>query len=98
MVGKPPWRGDRRLPHAHGQSPRLAFAGTTLAPRAGTAAATMAVGHHGGDPEMLSRKQVTRPPGRQAVKIARTAFNRALDVAGPRLERAACDLEDLTRD
>src|ERR1044072_8643619 len=97
MVGKPPWRGDRRLPHAHGQSPRLAFAGTTLAPRAGTAAATMGVVHHGGNPEILSRNHVTRRPVRQAVKITRNALNHALDVAEPRLERAARALAQRTR-
>jgi hypothetical protein len=47
---------------------------------------------------MLSRNHVTRRPVRQAVKITRNALNHALDVAEPRLERAACDLEDLTRD
>ena len=47
---------------------------------------------------MLSRNHVTRRPVRQAVKITRSALNHALDVAEPRLERAACDLEDLSRD
>ena len=47
---------------------------------------------------MLSRNHVTRRPVRQAVKITRSALNHALDVAEPRLERAAGDLEDLSRD
>jgi len=47
---------------------------------------------------MLSRNHVTRRPVRQAVKITRSALNHALDVAEPRLEKAAGDLEDLSRD
>jgi hypothetical protein len=47
---------------------------------------------------MLSRNHVTRRPVRQAVKITRSALNHALDLAEPRLERAAGDLEDLSRD
>lgn len=47
---------------------------------------------------MLARHHVTRRPVRQAMKITREAVNHALDVAEPRIERAACDLEDLSRD
>lgn len=47
---------------------------------------------------MLARNHVTRRPVRQAVKVTRTALNHALDVAEPRLEKAAGDLEDVTRD
>ena len=47
---------------------------------------------------MLARNHVTRRPVRHAVKITRSALNHALDVAEPRLERAAGDLEELTRD
>jgi hypothetical protein len=35
---------------------------------------------------------------RQVVKLTRNAINQALDVAEPRLEQAACDLEDFSRD
>lgn len=47
---------------------------------------------------MLARNHVTRRPVRQAMKITREAVNHALDVAEPRIERAAGDLEDLSRD
>jgi hypothetical protein len=47
---------------------------------------------------MLARHHVTRRPVRQAMKITREAVNHALDVAEPRIERAAGDLEDLSRD
>lgn len=47
---------------------------------------------------MLARHHVTRRPVRQALKITREAVNHALDVAEPRIERAACDFEDLSRD
>jgi hypothetical protein len=47
---------------------------------------------------MLSRNHVTRRPVRQAMKVTRSAINQALDAAEPRLERAAGDLEDLSRD
>jgi hypothetical protein len=47
---------------------------------------------------MLARNHLTRRPVRQAMKITREAVNHALDVAEPRIERAACDLEDLSRD
>ena len=47
---------------------------------------------------MLARNHVTRRPVRQAVKLTRSAVNHALDLAEPRLEKAACDLEDLSRD
>ena len=47
---------------------------------------------------MLVKHHVSRAPVRRAVKITREALNHALDVAEPRLERAAIDLEDLTRD
>jgi hypothetical protein len=33
-----------------------------------------------------------------AVKVTRKAINHALDAAEPKLESAACELEDLTRD
>ena len=46
---------------------------------------------------MLARHHVTRRPVRQALKITREAVNHALDVAEPRIERAACDFEDLSR-
>ena len=47
---------------------------------------------------MLSRNHVTRRPVRLAVKATRSAINHALDVAEPRLERAASEIEDLSRD
>ena len=47
---------------------------------------------------MFARNHVTRGPVRQAVKITRSAVNHALDLAEPRLERAAGDLEDLSRE
>jgi hypothetical protein len=47
---------------------------------------------------MFARNHVTRGPVRQAVKITRSAVNHALDLAEPRLEKAASDLEDLSRD
>ena len=47
---------------------------------------------------MLARNHVTRRPVRQAVKLTRSALNHALDVAEPRLEKAAGELEDLSRD
>ena len=47
---------------------------------------------------MLGRNHVTRGPVRQAVKITRSAVNHALDLAEPRLEKAAGDLEDLSRE
>jgi len=47
---------------------------------------------------MFARHHVTQRPVRQALKITRSALNHALDVAEPRVERAACDLEDLSRD
>ena len=47
---------------------------------------------------MLARNHVTRRPVRQAMKITRSALNHALDLAEPRVEKAACDLEDLSRD
>ena len=47
---------------------------------------------------MLARHHVTRRPVRQAMKLTRSAINHALDVAEPRIERAACDFEDLSRD
>ncbi len=46
---------------------------------------------------MLGSNHVTRVPVRQAVKVTRSALNHALDVAEPRLERVAGDLEDLSR-
>ena len=61
-------------------------------------AAPEAVDTHGGHADMLARNHVTRRPVRQAVKITRSALNHALDVAEPRLEKAAGDLEDLTRE
>jgi len=47
---------------------------------------------------MFARNHITRGPVRQAVKITRSAVNHALDLAEPRLEKAAGDLEDLSRD
>lgn len=47
---------------------------------------------------MLSTNHVTKKPVRQAMKITRSAVNHALDVAEPRIEKAAMDLEDLSRD
>jgi hypothetical protein len=47
---------------------------------------------------MLSTNHVTKKPVRQAMKITRSALNHALDVAEPRIEQAAIDLEDLSRD
>ncbi len=47
---------------------------------------------------MFARHHVTQRPVRQALKITREAVNHALDVAEPRIERAACDFEDLSRD
>ena len=47
---------------------------------------------------MLSTNHVTKKPVRQAMKATRSALNHALDVAEPRIEQAACDLEDLSRD
>jgi hypothetical protein len=47
---------------------------------------------------MLTTNHVTKKPVRQAIKITRSALNHALDVAEPRIERAAGDLEDLSRD
>jgi hypothetical protein len=47
---------------------------------------------------MLARNNISKRPVRQAVKITRSALNHALDVAEPRLEKAAGDLETLSRD
>jgi hypothetical protein len=47
---------------------------------------------------MLARNHLTKRPVRQAVKITRDALNHALDVAEPRLEKAAGDLEAFSRD
>jgi hypothetical protein len=47
---------------------------------------------------MLVKHHVSRAPVRRAVKVTREALNHALDVAEPRLEQAAVDLEDLTRE
>jgi len=41
---------------------------------------------------------ISKRPVRQAVKMTRSALNHALDVAEPRLEKAAGDLEMLSRD
>jgi hypothetical protein len=47
---------------------------------------------------MFATNHVTRRPVREAVKATRAALNHALDVAEPRLEKAAGGLEDLSRD
>jgi len=46
----------------------------------------------------MFQQHVTRRPVRSAVKVTRQALNRALDAAEPKLESAAVELEDLTRD
>lgn len=75
-----------------------------IAPAAGTAAAADLTAAHSiagikeVTPTMLARNHVTRRPVRQAMKITRSALNHALDLAEPRVEKAACDLEDLSRD
>ena len=46
----------------------------------------------------MFQQHVTRRPVRTAVKVTRHALNHALDVAEPKLESAAVELEDLTRD
>jgi len=47
---------------------------------------------------MLVRHHVSRRPVRRAVKITREALNHALDVAEPKIEKAAVELEDFSRD
>jgi hypothetical protein len=47
---------------------------------------------------MLSHNHVSKRPVRQAMKLARTAVNQALDAAEPRIEKAAGSLEDFSRD
>jgi hypothetical protein len=46
----------------------------------------------------MFEQHVTRRPVKAAVKVTRQALNHALDVAEPRLESAAAELEDLSRD
>jgi len=46
----------------------------------------------------MFQQHVTPRHVKGAVKVTRKAINHALDVAEPKLESAACELEDLTRD
>jgi hypothetical protein len=46
----------------------------------------------------MFQQHATRGPVKAAVKVTRKAVNRALDAAEPKLESAAAELEDLSRD
>lgn len=46
----------------------------------------------------MFQQHITPRHVKGAVKVTRKAINHALDVAEPKLESAACELEDLTRD
>ena len=47
---------------------------------------------------LASNSTLTKRRVRSAVKVTRKALNKALDVAEPRLETAAVELSDLSRD
>ena len=47
---------------------------------------------------MLATHKLTKRRVRTAVKVTKKALNRALDAAEPRLEAAAVELSDLSRD